>query len=459
MEILLTHGYFLNEDIVEQKVLKPYPPLGLLYVSGYLEKNGMEHDVFDSTFHTLFELRNHIAIHRPSFIGIYVNFLTRLNVLKIIEFVKKSDTLKQSKVILGGPDVKFHTEDYLGSGADFLVVGEGEVSFYELIKNLKSENKPGRVNGIVYKHDDEEIIFTKARDHVKNLDELPWPNRKKIDIAKYLESWKQKHGYNSITINTQRGCPYTCKWCSHAVFGDTYRRRSPASVVEEIAHLQAEFNPDMFWFVDDVFTMSEKWIEEFTFELRNRNLNISYECISRADKLNLSVIKNLKSSGCKLIWIGAESGSQNVIDLMDRRVDVHKVREMIKLAASFGIKTGTFIMLGYPGETREDILETIRHLNESDPDYFTINVAYPIKGTTLFDDVEPLIIHSESLFRTPDREIDFNRTYKRKFYDFAIRKIYNEVYAQKAAKNGHWFQYSKCKLKSIISTAGMQFYK
>lgn len=160
-----------------------------------------------------------------------------------------------------------------------------------------------------------------------------------------------------------------------------------------------------------------------------------------------------------MLWIGAESGSQKVIDLMDRRVDIYKVREMIKLAASFKIKTGTFIMLGYPGETVEDIQETICHLKEGNPDYFTINLAYPIKGTKLFEETEPLINNSKDLFQTPDREIDFKRTYKRKFYDFAIRKVYNEVYAEKAINNSHWLQYAKCKLKSFVSNAGMQFYK
>ncbi|MEZ5082788.1 MAG: radical SAM protein [Bacteroidales bacterium] len=440
MDVILTHGYFLEEDQVEQKVLKPYPPLGLLCVSAYLDKYKIEHDVFDSTFQSFEKLTNFIVETKPAYLGIYANFLTRKNILKIIRFIKNNHSLRYIKIILGGPDVKYHAEDYLNNGADFLIIGEGEFTMFLLINSLKKGESLEKIDGIVYKNESQKIIFTKPRSHFKNLDELPWPNRNKIDIGKYLNTWKEKHGYNSITINTQRGCPYTCKWCSHAVFGDTYRRRSPESVVEELAFLQEKYLPDSFWFVDDVFTMSEKWIDEFTSLLQKKNLKISYECISRADKLNKNIVENLKASGCNLLWIGAESGSQKVIDLMDRRVDVLKVREMIKLASTSGIKTGTFIMLGYPGETIEDIEETIRHLKECNPDYFTINMAYPIKGTKLFNEVESIITNADYLFQTPDREIDFTRTYKKSFTILLFVKCIMKFIPKniKLKKNGNY---------------------
>ena len=311
------------------------------------------------------------------------------------------------------------------------------------------------MKGIAFK-DQDRIIINPPRNYIKDLDSLPFPNRKKIDFKNYLTIWKDNHGYSSITINTQRGCPFTCKWCSHAVYGDTYRRRSAKNVVQELKYISREYRPDRFWFVDDVFTMSKKWLQEFNLELKNENLSISYECISRADKLDEESVNLLKESGCSLIWIGAESGSQKVLDLMDRRVDARQVREMIKLAKNAGIQTGTFIMLGYPGETEEDILESIEHLKDCDPDFFTINKAYPIKGTKLYDDVEDLIVGKKDWKTTPDNEIDFQRTYKSRYYDFAISKVYNDVWQSKLRKNGEQLKSLTCRIKSVAASVAMQ---
>jgi len=455
MKVLLTHGYFIKEDPVEKQVMKPYPPMGLLYLSAYLEKQGVEHEVFDSTFAAFEELIGKIDSEKPEFIGIYVNFLTRNNVIKLIDHIRKSNFSASTKIIVGGPDVRYYAENYLENGADFVVVGEGEITFHEIISNGKNF---AEIPGLIWKSEGQ-IIKNPERPLIRDLDSLPFPNRKKIDLQKYLDTWKKHHSYSSLTISTQRGCPYSCKWCSHAVFGDTYRRRSPVSVVEELAFLVKEYNPDSFWFVDDVFTMSEKWMMEFQEELKRKNVKISYECITRADKLSEKLIAVLKNTGCHTLWVGAESGSQRVIDLMDRRVDVKQVRKMIRMASEQGIKAGTFIMLGYPEETVEDIRETIHHLKESNPDIFTINKAYPIKGTKMYEDVCDSILDNPSWIAVPDRDVDFKRTYGKRFYDFAIRKVYNEVYSHKSLRNKNYPSYLKFKLKSLAASAGMYLFK
>ncbi len=447
MKLLLAHGYFLAEDRVEKEVMRPYPPLGLLYVSAYLDQQGIRHAVFDSTFKTRDDFFQAVHDEKPDVIGFYANFLTRRNILQMVGKIRQQNDLKKIKVVLGGPDVRYHAEKYLENGIDFIVVGEGEQTFYELIRAIQTGQDLHQIDGLIFR-EEEQIFKTADRSHIRDLDELPFPNRQKIDLQQYLDSWKTKHGNNSITINTQRGCPYTCNWCSHAVFGDTYRRRSPTSVVAEIDDLVRQYQPDAFWFVDDVFTMSERWIDGFAEELSKKQLTIRYECISRADKLNEDVIIKLKNTGCITLWIGAESGSQHVIDLMDRRVEVTHVQEMIQLAKKHGIEAGTFIMLGYPGETIKDIHETIHHLKVSEPDTFTINLAYPIKGTRLYDEVDDQIIGQNKWAETPDREIDFKRTYRRAFYGFAIRKVYNAVYAHRSLKNNQYSRFIKHSLKS-----------
>ena len=256
-----------------------------------------------------------------------------------------------------------------------------------------------------------------------------------------------------------RGCPYTCKWCSRGVYGLSYRRRSAHHVVEELRMLHDTYHADTFWFVDDVFTISHKWMENFREELQKRNLHISYECITRADRLNEHIIRILKETGCFRVWIGAESGSQKVIDLMDRRVQVGQVRDMIRLTRRYGIEAGTFIMLGYPGETEEDIEETIRHLKESNPDQFTITIAYPIKGTEFYEEVLGSHRADMDWHKSTDRQTDFRRTYSRRYYDFAVRRVINEMNSFTHKRNSLDIQAAKFKLKSIVAKSAMKWHR
>lgn len=461
MKILLTHGYFLNEDPAEKVIMKPYAPLGILYVSAYLERKGFDNEIFDTTFSSKKDLQSYLLQFKPDVLAIYVNLMTKVNVLEIIKFAKSN--LKQTKIILGGPEIKYNANDFLNFGADFLVIGEGEETSFELVKAL-SENQFDKIitiDGIGFKNPKAEIVFTKERTKLKEIDSLPFPNRQKIDLRLYLKVWKERHGENAISISTMRGCPYTCKWCSRAVYGLSYRRRSPKNVCDELELIQKEYAPDTLWFVDDVFTISHKWLSDFKNELLSRNLKVKYECITRADRLNEHVIKDLKDSGCFRVWIGAESGSQKVIDLMDRRVDVNQVREMIKLAQRNNIQAGTFIMLGYPGETEDDIEETIKHLKQSNPEYFTITVAYPIKGTDLFAEIEASQTKTFNWDKNSDRDRDFKRTYNRKYYDFAVRRVTNEVNFHKFFLSKNYFSNNiyKYKIKSLAAKLGMIYYR
>jgi radical SAM superfamily enzyme YgiQ (UPF0313 family) len=274
------------------------------------------------------------------------------------------------------------------------------------------------------------LKINKERSLIKDINTLPFPNRKKVDLGLYLQTWKEFHGRSMVSVSTMRGCPYTCKWCSRAVYGGTYRRRSPAKVVEEILWLKKNYSPGAIWFVDDVFTISHKWLKEFCDLMTEKNAVVPYEIITRADRMNEEVVRLLKASGCFRIWIGAESGSQEIIDAMDRRVDVEQVREMIKLSKKYGIEAGTFIMLGYPGETKKDIKQTIKHLQDSAPDHYTITLAYPIKGTPLYEEVASTLTNAKFSAST-DRDLDFKRKFSTRYYNYAIRWVNNEVLRKK----------------------------
>lgn len=454
MKILFTHGYFINEDEKEKEIMKPYPPLGILYLSAYLEKNNFPNEVFDSTFSSFNKWVNYLLDFKPDVVGIYTNLMTKLNVIKMIRFVKSHEALKKCKIVLGGPEVKNHAENFLKTGADIVVIGEGEETMHALVQFFKTnEGFLDDINGIAFLNENK-IVFTGERIRIRLIDELPFPNRKKINLQLYFDVWKNKHGESALSMSTQRGCPYTCKWCSRAVYGQSYRRRSAVCVVNEIEEVLLQYNFDTIWFVDDVFTISHKWIKEFSDEIALRNVKIRYEIITRADRMSEDVIQLLKRSGCFRIWIGAESGSQKIIDAMDRRVDVKQVREMIKLTKSYGLQAGTFIMVGYPGEEDDDVKETLVHLRESNPDYYTVTVAYPIKGTPLYSETENNFLTHLNWESSTDRMIDFKRTYHRNYYNHAIRWIHNKMMISNSKGSVLKFQ-----IKAMASRAMMNLYR
>lgn len=453
MSILFTHAYYLSDDPKEQKIMKPYPPLGLLYVSAYLLSKNVPNTVFDSTFSSKGEQLDFIFEKQPKIIAIYTNLMTKIEVIQLIRILKTA-RFGFPKIILGGPDVTFNIENYLNAGADFLTIGEGEETTYELYQAIQNNKDYTEIHGIAYLENGK-VIQTPARTKFKELHELPLPNRAAIPNEKYLQTWKANHGESSMTISTQRGCPYTCKWCSTAVYGQSYRRRPPHLVAQEMKMLKDQYQPDAIWFVDDVFTISHKWLLGFHEEVVKQNAQIRFECITRAERLNEEILQLLKEAGCFRIWIGAESGSQKIIDAMDRRVDLNHVKTMIQKTNAMGIETGTFIMLGYPGEDENDIAATIQYLKEANPTHYTITIAYPIKGTSLYDEIEKDITVQPDWETSTDRQIDFKRTYSRKYYDYAVRKVVNEVEFQRKLPKSV-LKAAKHKVKSIVATQLMQ---
>lgn len=453
MSIVLTHGYFIEEDEKEQEIMRPYPPLGLLYVSAYLDQHFIDHKVFDSTFSNEETWKKQILETQPKLVAFYTNLMTKVRIIQLIKWVRTQPDLSQTKILLGGPDVTYNWENYLKSGADFLVIGEGEQTFTEVVKALELGDDLHKINGLAFKNKQGELVKNDPRVKIKKVDDFPFPNRSKIDLSKYLKTWKKFHGKSTLNISTQRGCPYTCQWCSTAVYGQSYRRRSPKLVVDEIEHLIAEYNPDALWFVDDVFTVSHNWVTAFSEEMQRRGISIPFECITRAERLSNDILKELKQAGCFRIWIGAESGSQRIIDLMKRQVDINKVAEMMQLTQKHGMEAGTFIMVGYPTETKEDIQDTIDYLKRANPNHFTITIAYPIKGTGLYNQIEKDITVQPEWTTSTDREIDFKRTYPRKYYDHAVRRIVNEVNFYKKKKAGRLISKSAftSKTKSLVS--------
>ena len=426
MDILLTHGYFLALDEAEQGVMRPYPPLGLLYLSAYLKRAGFQVEVFDSTFSEPAELKRFIQDRRPPVVGIYGNLMTRPNVIRIMAWCREVG----AKVVLGGPEPQFYAAEYLRRGADIVVAGEGEVTLEEiLVRFLSADAKPdwNQVSGISFLQENGPIATTAARTHLKDLDQLPFPDREAIRIDHYLGAWRERHGEGAVSLITSRGCPYTCSWCSHGVFGYSYRCRSPENVADEIEIIQDRYRPDLLWFADDVFTMNRRWLNHLAGVLEQRRLRLPFETITREDRIDEEIVRTLAEMGCRRIWVGAESGSQMVLDAMQRKTDAERVSHVIALLRRHGIETGMFIMLGYEGEEEAEIFETTELLKRARPDVFLTTVAYPIKGTPYYDQVEDRVLSPATWDRISDRDLTIRGRHSRRYYRHVQRWMNSEV--------------------------------
>ena len=433
-DLLLTHGYFLYEDPKEMQILKPYVPLGLLYICSHLRAKGFDVDVFDTTFSTTAELKRRLEAGTPSVLGVYANLMTRRKVVEILQLARAIGW----KTVVGGPEPGAYMREYLEAGADVLVVGEGEITMEELLPALQTEPDAAlrKVPGIAFLNEAGGLVQTAPRTQIADLDLQPWPARDTVDIRRYMKTWRDAHGKGSLSFITARGCPYHCRWCSHQVFGKTHRRRKPFAVVNEVEWLLETYHPDMVWIADDVFTIHHGWLRAYAGEMRRRGLRIPFECITRADRLNTESADLLSELGCFRVWIGSESGSQRILDAMERGVTVGQVQSAVGLCKSRGIQTGMFLMWGYQGEQLEDIEATITHVKQTDPDIFFTTVAYPIKGTPYYQQTANALVQLKPWRETSDRELVVNGRRSSEFYGLADRLLQNEVQLARLQRAG-----------------------
>jgi len=406
--------------------MKPYAPLGILYLSSHLRARGFDVEIYDSTFGSREELFRILNDGPPAALGIYGNLMTRGNVIDTIATARAAGW----RVIVGGPEPSNYAEEYLDAGADVVVPGEAELALEQLMATgFDPAAWPG-IDGIVFRDAGGQVVRNYAARLLPDLDAQPWPDRERIDIPRYMRTWREHHGKSSISVITARGCPYKCNWCSHSVYGHTHRRRSPRAVAEEVEWLLGRYDPDMLWIADDVFTIHHGWIYEYAAELKRRGIRIPFECITRADRVNERIAATLKELGCMRVWIGSESGSQRILNAMERGVTVEQVRRAVGLCKTNGIETGMFLMWGYDGEDISDVEATIDHVKECRPDVFFTTVSYPIKGTPYFDKVAARLVSIKPWSNSTDREFQIRGRHSRRFYKYADELLRSEMCSQ-----------------------------
>lgn len=423
MKLLLTHGYFLADDAKEQKIMKPYAPLGLLYLCAHLRAKGFDVEVYDSTFGSKAELFGLLESGPAAVLGIYANLMTRTNAVEIAERARAAGW----QVIAGGPEPLNYAEEYLAHGVDVIVCGEGELALEQLLVSRMDRASWSGIAGLAFLSGDGRVVRTGAPRLIADLDAQPWPARDAVDIGKYLTTWRTHHGQGSMSLITARGCPYQCDWCSHSVYGHTHRRRSAVSVVDELEGMLERWSPEMLWIADDVFTIRHGWVQEYAAEMKRRGIRIPFECITRADRVDERVAETLAELGCFRVWIGSESGSQRLLDAMHRGVTVEQVQRAVGQLKSNGIQTGMFLMWGYDGEQMDDVEATIEHVKRCRPDVFFTTVSYPIKGTPYFDKVGERLVRLGGWRETSDREVQVRGRHSRRFYQLADRVLRSEV--------------------------------
>lgn len=428
-DILLTHGYFLFEDEKEMQIMKPYATLGLLYLSAFLKKAGFSTEIFDSTFSQREDLFARFRAGR-GVMGIYTNLITRASVLSIVREARANGWI----VVLGGPECANYPPQYIEHGAHVVVIGEGEATMAELIPAL-AERGPHRLHGVagtVFQDETGQVVTNSERAQIKDIDSIPWPDRESIDQQRYVDVWRKHHGMGSVNLITARGCPYRCNWCSHAVFGFTHRRRNYMDCANEIEHIMATWRPDQVWYADDVFTIHHGWLFHYAAELKRRNLRVPFETISRADRMmKEEILETLAGMGCYRIWIGSESGSQRILDRMERGVKVEQVEWASHAAHRYGIQVGMFLMWGYEGETMEDMEATVELVKRCNPDVFLTTVSYPIKNTGYYHKISDLITLQGDWAAATDRDYVLAKRPPRAYYENADKWLKKEVAASR----------------------------
>lgn len=360
-------------------------PLSLGYLGAICEENGHDVSVIDCQAERLdlAGFRHRLKGVESDVIGITSATLTYNSALKIAEIAK--ETFPNSVTILGGCHATFWDENALreGSNIDIIVRKEGELTFLELLDRIEAKQKLDAVRGITYR-DNGKILRNEDRPYIENLDSLPYPAHHLLKLNLYI-----KYGKLIIPVMTSRGCVYWCDFCCAVrMFGRRYRMRDPIKVVDEIERMYKTFGTDQFTFYDDAFSVDTKRVERMCEEIVKRGLDIKWDCETRVDMIDRSLLEKMKKAGCIAVWFGVESGSQMILDKMHKRIKIEQTRRAFEIAQQVGLITVASVILGFPGETEETVWETVNFVKSLDPHDVGYYIATPYPGTPLYETVK-----------------------------------------------------------------------
>ncbi len=449
-EVLFGQSYYLRFDPKLWQAMQPYPPLGTLYAAGYLRARSYQVALFDAMLaESEDQWAQALDQHRPKFAVLFednFNYLSKMCLLRMRSAAFNMIRMAHHRgctVIVGGADASDHYKNYLEHGADYILIGEGEITLGELLDRLTGRNNvpldsiPGLAFAAVKNpwqgEDVLQVATTPRRPDFTRLDDLPFPAWDLVDTARYREIWTRRHGYYSMNMVTTRGCPFHCNWCAKPIWGQRYNSRSPENVVAELKWLKENYKPDHVWFVDDILGLKPGWLPRFAELVNLQNAGLPFKCLSRVDLLlRPGEISALKKAGCQIVWVGAESGSQQVLNAMDKGTQVAQIYQASRLLHESGIQVGFYLQFGYPGESRLDIEKTFQVVRDCRPDDIGMSVSYPLPGTKFFDAVKQQLGSRQNWVDSSDLAMLYQGPFSTQFYRQLHVVLHKEFRSTKA---------------------------
>lgn len=425
VKILFTPSYFYRFDEKQWKTAQPYPPYGTLSAAALMREAGCHVRLFDTGLvASESEILPVLNAFQPKYLVIYddgFNYLTKMCLTRMREAafrMAKWGKEQGCTVIVNSSDSTDHFAQYLQEGADFVILGEGEISLRELIFALENgQPGPAELPGIAFRDPAGNPLCNAPRPVLRELDQLPDPAWDLVDVEAYRRIWMRRHGYFALNLATTRGCPFKCNWCAKPIYGNRYHSRSPERVVAEIEMLIRHYDVHYFWMADDIFGLKPGWVQRFRDEIGRRNLQFQYKIQSRVDLLlQEDTIDALVASGLRQVWVGAESGSQKILDAMDKGTQVSEIYAATRLLKQKGVEVCFFLQFGYPGETRADIEATMRMVEDLEPHDIGISVSYPLPGTVFYENVKNMMGEKHNWTVSDDLDAMYPATYPPEFY-------------------------------------------
>lgn len=430
IDVLLAHSNHIYNDRKQTEKMQPYPPLQTIVAASLLRDAGYQVVLCDVTFDPPEEkIDRYITQYRPRFLAVYedgFNFLNKMCLIRNRELAHTMAKIAHShdvKAVVHGPDASDHVSDYLQAGFEYVLLGEGEPTLLELVGGAPVQG----IAGLAFRNRSGDIQYTGRRDLMRDLDAFSLPAWDLVDVDQYREAWRAKHGFFSLNMVSSRGCPFRCNWCAKPIYGDTYRVRHPRLVAEEVLYLKRSFQPDHIWFADDLFSISNRWTSEFTDAIEELQAQTPFKMQSRCDLMTRPTVAALRRAGCAEIWMGAESGSQLVLDAMDKNIRVEQIHQARQNLARFNIRCCFFLQFGYPGEGWDEVQETVQMVRETKPDDIGISVSYPLPGTKFFKLVSDQIGRKSNWSESGDLSMMFRGSFSSEFYRALAAALHLEV--------------------------------
>lgn len=457
-DVLFGQSYYLIFDPKLHKAMQPYPPLGTLYAAAVVRDAGYDVALFDAMLASgPAEWAEALDRYRPRVAVLYednFNYLSKMSLLRMREAAFEMIAAAKQRgcvVLVAGADMTDHPDKYLEHGADVVILGEGEETLLEVLGTLIPGRSPqGEVSGgaasdsalspqppaslppgIAFLRDGV-VEKTPPRPVIRDLDALPFPAWDLVDLDRYKRVWRERHGYFSVNMVTTRGCPFHCNWCAKPIWGQKYNVRSPQNVVAEMKWLRDLVAPDHIWFMDDIMGIQDKWIEQFADELDAQGVHIPFKSLNRVDLLLRGrTIPALARAGAQIVWVGAESGSQKILDAMDKGTQVTQIYAATKQLQAHGVKVAFFLQFGYPGETREDVEATLQMVRDLLPDDIGISVSYPLPGTPFYERVKLELGERANWVDSEDLAMLYRGPFTTAFYRHLHAVVHKEYRARK----------------------------